>query len=85
MTVLLGCRDLGRAETAAAKLAKEGLTTVPILLDVTRAETIRAAAAQIEGAYGKLDVLGNYFALGFGGGSGECSRISSASATCLSL
>ena len=59
MTVLLGCRDLSRAQAAAAKLVREGLAPVPILLDVTRTETIRAVAAHIEGAYGKLDVLVN--------------------------
>ncbi len=59
MTVLLGCRDRGRAEAAAEKLAQEVHTTVPILLDVTRSETIKAAAQRIDSDYGKLDVLVN--------------------------
>lgn len=59
MTVLLGCRDLGRAQAASGKLAQDGHTAVPILLDVTRPETIQAAARQIEAEHGKLDVLVN--------------------------
>ena len=59
MTVFLGCRDLARAEKAAGQLAQEGLAAVPVLLDVTRAETITSAAAQIDAAHGKLDVLVN--------------------------
>jgi NAD(P)-dependent dehydrogenase (short-subunit alcohol dehydrogenase family) len=59
MTVLLGCRDLGRAEAAAGRLAQDGHAAVPVLLDLTRPETIRAAAAQIESTHGRLDVLVN--------------------------
>src|SRR6516165_7863998 len=59
MTVFLGCRDLARAEKAAGQLAQEGLAAIPVLLDVTRAETITSAAAQIDAAHGKLDVLVN--------------------------
>ena len=59
MTVLLGCRDLARAEKAAGQLAQEGWTTVPVLLDVTRPETITSAAAHIDAAHGRLDVLVN--------------------------
>jgi NAD(P)-dependent dehydrogenase (short-subunit alcohol dehydrogenase family) len=59
MTVVLGCRDLARAEEAAGLLAQEGLAAIPVHLDVTRAETITSAAAQIDAAHGKLDVLVN--------------------------
>jgi NAD(P)-dependent dehydrogenase (short-subunit alcohol dehydrogenase family) len=59
MTVFLGCRDLSRAEKAAGQLAQEGLATVPVLLDVTHPETITSAAAHIDRAHGKLDVLVN--------------------------
>ena len=59
MTVILGCRDLSRAEAAAGRLAAEGLTAVPLLLDVTRLDTISPAASHIEVRYGKLDVLVN--------------------------
>jgi NAD(P)-dependent dehydrogenase (short-subunit alcohol dehydrogenase family) len=59
MTVALGCRDLGRAEAAAGRLTGEGHTVVPMLLDLTRPETIPAAADWIDSTYGKLDVLVN--------------------------
>jgi NAD(P)-dependent dehydrogenase (short-subunit alcohol dehydrogenase family) len=59
MTVLLACRDLGRAEAAAGKLKQEKLDVFPVLLDVTRGETIGATAAQVDKSYGKLDVLVN--------------------------
>lgn len=59
MTVLLGCRDLGRAEAARKQLKQEKLDVLPLLLDVTRAETIAAATARVDSNYGKLDVLVN--------------------------
>jgi NAD(P)-dependent dehydrogenase (short-subunit alcohol dehydrogenase family) len=59
MTVLLACRDMARAEKAAGQLAQEGLAATPLHLDVTRPETTAAAAAQIDGEHGKLDVLVN--------------------------
>jgi NAD(P)-dependent dehydrogenase (short-subunit alcohol dehydrogenase family) len=64
MTVLLACRDLGRAEAAAGKLKQEKLDVAPLVLDVTRAETIVAAAAQVGKSYGKLDVLVNNAGIG---------------------
>jgi NAD(P)-dependent dehydrogenase (short-subunit alcohol dehydrogenase family) len=59
MTVLLGCRDSGRAEAAAERLKQEKLDVLPLLLDVTCAETIAAAAKYVDSSYGKLDVLVN--------------------------
>jgi NAD(P)-dependent dehydrogenase (short-subunit alcohol dehydrogenase family) len=59
MTVLLGCRDLGRAEAARERLKQQKLDVVSLLLDVTRAESISAATAHINSTYGKLDVLIN--------------------------
>ena len=59
MTVLLASRDLGRAGAACGKLAEEGHSAIPMLLDVTQPETIQAAARQIEAGHGKLDVLVN--------------------------
>ena len=59
MTVLLGCRDMARAENAARQLAKEGLAAIPLHFDVTRPENIAAASAEIDAAHGKLDVLVN--------------------------
>jgi NAD(P)-dependent dehydrogenase (short-subunit alcohol dehydrogenase family) len=59
MTVLLGCRDLGRAEAAAGKLKLQKLDAVPLLLDVSRTDMITAAAKHVDSTYGKLDVLVN--------------------------
>jgi NAD(P)-dependent dehydrogenase (short-subunit alcohol dehydrogenase family) len=59
MTVFLACRDMARAEEAAGQLAEESLAATPLHLDVTKSETIAAAAAQIDRAHGKLDVLVN--------------------------
>jgi Dehydrogenases with different specificities (related to short-chain alcohol dehydrogenases) len=58
-TVLLGARDAGRGEAAAAALRAEGLTVRPVRLDVTDEATIEAAATWIEREYGRLDVLVN--------------------------
>lgn len=59
MIVVLGCRDLERAKIASGRLKADGHTTVPMLLDVTRPETIRRAAEAIDSTYQKLAVLVN--------------------------
>ncbi len=57
-TVLLGARDVGRGETAAAELEGEG-DIRPIAVDVTSEASITAAAARIRKELGRLDVLVN--------------------------
>ena len=57
--VYLGARDKERGEKAAATLSAEGLKVKSLLLDVTDAGTIKAAAAALEQEHGKLDVLVN--------------------------
>jgi NAD(P)-dependent dehydrogenase (short-subunit alcohol dehydrogenase family) len=59
MTVYVAARDRGRGSAAAEKLQGEGLAARFIDLDVLREETIRQAAATIEAAHGRLDVLVN--------------------------
>ncbi|WP_405484198.1 SDR family oxidoreductase [Nocardia sp. NBC_00511] len=59
MTVLLGARDIQRGEQAAAELAADGLDVRFLHLDVTDADTVKAAAARVEQEFGKLDVLVN--------------------------
>jgi len=59
LTVFLGARDAARGEAAANTLAAEHLDVRPLLLDLSRPETIHAAAATIGGAYQRLDVLVN--------------------------
>ncbi len=59
-TVLLGARNAERGQEAVRKLKQAGLDGVHFLaIDVTRQETITAAAKQIESEYGRLDILMN--------------------------
>jgi NAD(P)-dependent dehydrogenase (short-subunit alcohol dehydrogenase family) len=62
-TVLLGARDPGLGEAAAAGLAGEGLDARFVRLDVTDPATVTAAAALVEADYGRLDVLVNNAAI----------------------
>jgi NAD(P)-dependent dehydrogenase (short-subunit alcohol dehydrogenase family) len=56
-TVLLGARDPDRGAAAAGQLIADGLDARFVHLDVTDPETITAAAALIDGEYGRLDIL----------------------------
>jgi NAD(P)-dependent dehydrogenase (short-subunit alcohol dehydrogenase family) len=55
-TVLIGARDASRGEAAARRIAGDAR---PLALDVTRADSIAAAAARIQRELGRLDVLVN--------------------------
>ena len=55
-TVLVGARDAARGETAAKRIAGDAR---PITLDVTRADSIEAAATRVGRELGRLDVLVN--------------------------
>jgi NAD(P)-dependent dehydrogenase (short-subunit alcohol dehydrogenase family) len=57
--VLLGARDVAKGEAAAAVLKSEGLDVRFIHIDLGKPATIQAAAAAIDGDYGRLDVLVN--------------------------
>src|SRR5271170_7184893 len=59
MTVILGSRDLGRGETAAAELKAEGLLVEPLAVDVANETSVAAAAVAVEGRHHKRDVLIN--------------------------
>lgn len=59
MTVILGSRDLPRGETAAAELIEQGFAVFPRQLDVTDIGSITQLAAEVEQAFGRLDVLVN--------------------------
>jgi NAD(P)-dependent dehydrogenase (short-subunit alcohol dehydrogenase family) len=59
LTVLVGARDDCRGARSAARLVADGIDARPVLLDVTDAASIAAAAALIDEAYGVLDVLVN--------------------------
>ncbi len=63
MSVLLGARDAGRGEQAAAALRAAGGDVHPVVLDVTDPATARATARHVEERYGRLDVLVNNAAI----------------------
>ena len=56
LTVLVGARDLARGEAAAKRIAGDAR---PLALDVTRADSIAAAATRIRRELGRLDILIN--------------------------
>jgi NAD(P)-dependent dehydrogenase (short-subunit alcohol dehydrogenase family) len=55
-TVLVGARDVARGEAAARQI--DGDARV-LALDVTNSDSIAAAAARLDGEFGRLDVLVN--------------------------
>jgi NAD(P)-dependent dehydrogenase (short-subunit alcohol dehydrogenase family) len=57
--VLVGARNVERGSTAVAALQEEGIVAEFIEIDLTKPETIQAAAQTIEQKYGKLDILVN--------------------------
>ncbi|GAB3390664.1 SDR family oxidoreductase [Lysobacter fragariae] len=57
--VLLAGRDRAKAVEASLKLQSEGLPVEAITLDVTRADSIAAAADEVAKKHGKLDILVN--------------------------
>jgi NAD(P)-dependent dehydrogenase (short-subunit alcohol dehydrogenase family) len=57
--VYLGARDEARGREAAEKLRASGLDAHALLLDVTEAPEVAAAAARIERDEGRLDILVN--------------------------
>ncbi len=59
ITVLIGARDEAKGEEAIAELRKEGFEARAIAIDVTKSESIRKAAAQVEKEFGHLDILVN--------------------------
>lgn len=57
--VLLAGRSRNRAVDAALSLQKDGLAVEAIALDVTQADSIAAAAQEVERQHGRLDILIN--------------------------
>lgn len=58
-TVYLAARTRDRADAAAHTLSEEGLSVLPLTLDVTVSETIAGAVQTVEAAFGRLDILVN--------------------------
>lgn len=59
ITVLVAARNAQLGEAAVAKIRADGADAHFVELDVTRADTIKNAAATIEKEYGHLDILVN--------------------------
>ncbi|KAJ5380359.1 carbonyl reductase [Penicillium cataractarum] len=57
--ILMGSRDTGKGDAAVDILKPEGLSVEAINIDVTDEESIKAAAAEVESKFGRLDVLVN--------------------------
>jgi NAD(P)-dependent dehydrogenase (short-subunit alcohol dehydrogenase family) len=69
-TVLVGSRNLQNGEAAAQTI---GATAHALQLDVTKPESIAAAAERIRSEFGRLDVLVNNAAIAHAGQSGRSS------------
>jgi NAD(P)-dependent dehydrogenase (short-subunit alcohol dehydrogenase family) len=59
ITVLMGARDPGRGNAAAARLKEEGLECLFVQLDVTDRASIRQAERYVARSFGRLDILVN--------------------------
>jgi NAD(P)-dependent dehydrogenase (short-subunit alcohol dehydrogenase family) len=71
ITVVIGARDSALGEAAAAKLRAGGHDVRAVALDVTRAETVAAAAEWIRRELGRLDILINNAGIAKGGKPSE--------------
>jgi NAD(P)-dependent dehydrogenase (short-subunit alcohol dehydrogenase family) len=63
LTVILGSRDLKKGQEATRTLSNEGLTVVPLQLDVTNQASVDAAKSRVENEFKLLDVLINNAAI----------------------
>ena len=59
LIAVIGSRDLDTGRATAAGLARGGSAPPVVALEVADAESIRLAVAEVEGRYGRLDVLVN--------------------------
>ncbi len=57
--VIITSRDAAAGEDAAERLTREGFTATAITMDVTDADSVRKAAAQVDRDFGRVDVLVN--------------------------
>jgi len=66
LKLLVGARDATAGAAAASALREQGLDAEPLQVDVTDAASVRAAAAAIEAAWGRLDILVNNAGISLG-------------------
>jgi NAD(P)-dependent dehydrogenase (short-subunit alcohol dehydrogenase family) len=55
----MGSRDAERGKAAVVKLTNQGLDVQPLNIDLDKAESIEKAVAEVDGQFGRLDVLVN--------------------------
>lgn len=58
-TVVLGARDRAMGEDAAKRLTADGADVHSVVLDVTDAASVEAAAKSVEKSFGRIDILVN--------------------------
>jgi NAD(P)-dependent dehydrogenase (short-subunit alcohol dehydrogenase family) len=63
LIAVLAARDLEKGKVAADTLAAEEFDVPVVALDVTDADSIRAAVAEVRGLFGRIDVLVNNAAI----------------------
>lgn len=63
LIAVLAARDLEKGKVAADTLAAEEFYVPVVALDVTDADSIRAAVAEVRGLFGRIDVLVNNAAI----------------------
>ena len=63
LIAVLAARDLEKGKVAAATVAAEEFDVPVVVLDVTDADSIRAAVAEVRGLFGRIDVLVNNAAI----------------------
>lgn len=59
ITVLVGARDTEKGNQAVRELQQDGVEAHAITLDVSKPESVKKAAAQVEKDFGRLDILVN--------------------------
>lgn len=75
ITVLLGSRNPGQGERAAAALQEQGIRAHPLTIDVLDQQVIARAVGEVERTFGKLDILVNNAGIPGARGEGEIENL----------
>jgi len=85
LIAVLGSRDLEKGQAAAAQLVLDGPPPPVVALDVTDADSVRAAVAEVLSLHGRIDVLINNAAILHEGFSPEDASVFDASSDLIEL